>query len=100
MTQNSIRIFEYLLDNDGIDITAADIAADLNIPIGKVNGTINFGGIRHRNAEGLIDPLVYREPFDIEYRLKNGKERIKKGYYIRLTDSGREYDYWTQEGNK
>lgn len=77
---NAIAVFNYVRDNDGADITAADIAEALSLEVKSVNGTVTSAF----QKKGLM----VREEGEVE--LADGTH--KKVKFIRLTDAGREFD--------
>lgn len=79
MKPNTLAVFNFVRDNDGADITAADIAEALNLEVKSVNGSLTS----FQKKE-----LIVREEGEIE--LADNKHKQVK--FIRLTDKGREYD--------
>lgn len=75
LKDNSLAIFNYIVEHDGEDFTAADIAQATGIGVKSVNGCITAMARHH--------DLVYRE----EIAVTGGKVK-----YIRLTDTGRNFD--------
>lgn len=75
LKENSLLIFNYVKDHADEDITAADIAAALNIGVKSVNGCITAMARHHE--------LLERE----EVAITGGKVK-----YIRLTEKGVDYD--------
>lgn len=82
---NSIAVFNYVRDNDGSDFTAADIAEALNLEVKSVNGIVTSAF----QKKGLM----IREEGEIE--LADGSHKAVK--FIRLTDTGREFDPEAQQ---
>lgn len=78
MTENSIRVFNYLKEHYGEELTAQNIAADLDISIAAVTGSVN-GLVKKERA--------MRTEATTEV---DGKEVTVK--YISLTDAGLDFD--------
>lgn len=78
MTENSIRVFNYLKEHYGEELTAQNIAADLDISIAAVTGSVN-GLVKKERA--------MRSEATTEV---DGKEVTVK--YISLTDAGLDFD--------
>lgn len=77
---NSRLVLNYVKENDGKNMTAADIAAALNLDTKQVNGIVT----RAFQQKGLM----VRVPAEIELEDKTHKS-VK---FIQLTDAGRAYD--------
>ena len=77
---NSIAVFNFVKDNDGTDFTASDIAEALGLEVKSVNGIVTSAF----QKKGLM----LREEAEVE--LADGSH--KKVKFIRLTDTGREFD--------
>ena len=77
---NSLAVFNFVRDNDGDDFTAADIAEALGLEVKQVNGIITSAF----QKKGLM----IREEAEIE--LADGTH--KKVKFIRLTDTGKDFD--------
>lgn len=79
MTENSMKIFEYLKDHFGEKLTHQKIVADLGVSNGAVTGSVNGlckKGYAQRTEETSVG--------------EDGKEVTIK--YISLTDAGLAYD--------
>lgn len=78
MTENSIRVFNYLKEHYGEELTAQTIAEDLGVSIaavtGSVNGLVKKGRAVRTEATQEVD----------------GKETTIK--YISLTEDGLNFD--------
>lgn len=77
---NSLAVFNFVRDNDGDDFTAADIAEALGLEVKQVNGIVTSAF----QKKGLM----IREEAEIE--LADGTH--KKVKFIRLTDTGKDFD--------
>lgn len=78
MTENSKRVLNYLKEHYGEELTAQSIAADLDITIAAVTGSVN-GLVKKNRAE--------RNEVATEV---DGKETTIK--YISLTEEGLNFD--------
>lgn len=77
---NSKLIFDYVKENDGKDMTAADIASVTGLDVKVVNGSVTSAFCK----KGLME----RVPAEME--LEDGSHKAIK--LIRLTDAGRAFD--------
>ena len=77
---NSKAVFEYVKENDGTEMTAADIAAATGLEVKQVNGIVTSAF----QKKGLME----RVPAEIQ--LEDGTHKAVK--FIRLTDDGRAFD--------
>jgi len=80
MKENSKKIFNYLKEHDGENLTAADVAAALGIEKRSVDGS--FTSAIQKKGLGV------RIPGEIE--LDDGTHKAVK--YLRLTDEGFAFD--------
>lgn len=80
MKENSRRVFDYLKKVNGEDVTAADVAAALNLEKKTVDGC--FTSAIQRKGLGI------RVPAEVE--LEDGTHASVK--FLRLTDEGLSYD--------
>lgn len=80
MKPNSLAVFNYVKENDGADFTAADIAEALGLEVKSVNGIVTSAF----QKKGLM----IREEAEVE--LADGSH--KKVKFIRLTDTGRDFE--------
>ena len=80
MKENSKKIFNYLKEHDGENLTAADVAAALGIEKRSVDGS--FTSAIQKKGLGV------RVPGEIE--LDDGTHKAVK--YLRLTDEGFAFD--------
>lgn len=79
MKENTRKIFDYLRENDGQDMTAADVADALGLDPRSVNGSFTSF---QKKGWGI------REEAEIELEDKTHK-KVK---FLRLTDAGRALD--------
>ena len=79
MKEKTRKIFDYLKDHDGEDITAADVAEALDLEVRSVNGSFTSF---QKKGWGI------REEAEIELDDKTHK-KVK---FLRLTDEGRAVD--------
>ena len=80
LKENSLKVFNYVKENDGKNMTAADIAEGTGLEVRQVNGIVTSAFQR----KGLME----RIPAEIE--LEDGSHKAVK--FIRLTDAGMEFD--------
>lgn len=78
MTENSQRVFNYLKEHYGEDITAQSIRDALDVSIAAVTGSVN----------GLVKK-GYAERKEVSAEV-DGKETVIK--YITLTEDGLDFD--------
>lgn len=79
MKENTRKIFDYLKEHDGENMTAADVAETLGIDVRSVNGS--FTSFQKKE-------LGVRE--EVEVELEDGTH--KKVKFLRLTAKGRAFD--------
>lgn len=87
MKANTLAVFNYLQEHDGEEITAAQIAEDLNLDVKVVNGCITRG--LATEAKGL----AVRTPGEIE--LEDGTHKAVK--FVSLTAKGKAFNPLTDE---
>lgn len=80
MKENSRKVFEYLKANNGTDLTAADVAAALNLEKRSVDGI--FTSAIQRKGLGV------RTPAEVE--LEDGTHKAVK--LLSLTPAGMAFD--------
>lgn len=80
LSANSRTVFEYVKQNDGKNMTAADIAEGTSLSVKSVNGIVTSAF----QKKGLME----RIPSEIE--LADGTHKPVK--FIRLTDAGKSFD--------
>lgn len=85
MKENTRKVFDYLKEHDGEDLTAANVAEVLGLEKRQVDGI--FTSALQRKGLGV------REPAEIE--LPDGSHQKVK--YLRLTDEGLALDPDAQE---
>lgn len=88
LKENSRKVFDYVKAHDGEDFTAADIAADLGLPIKSVNGIITMSFARHKDENKEIVPLMERVPAEVEN--EDGTHSQVK--LIKMTPAGMAFD--------
>ena len=79
MKEKTRKIFDYLKDHDGEDMTAADVAEALGLEVRSVNGSFTSF---QKKGWGV------REEAEVELEDKTHK-KVK---FLRLTDEGRAVD--------
>lgn len=85
MKENTRKVFDYLKENDGKDLTAADVAEVLGLEKRQVDGI--FTSALQRKGLGIRDPQ--------EVELPDGSHQKVK--FLRLTDEGLAFDPDAQE---
>lgn len=80
LKENSKIVFNYVQSMEGQNITATDIANATGLEVKSVNGIVTSAF----QKKGLME----RIPAEVE--LEDGTHRAVK--FIRLTDTGREFD--------
>lgn len=80
LKENSKIVFNYVKENEGKNITAADIAEATGLEVRSVNGIVTSAFQR----KGLME----RIPAEIE--LEDGSHKSVK--FIRLTEDGKAFD--------
>ena len=80
LKENSLKVFNYVKENDGKNMTAADIAEGTGLEVRQVNGIVTSAFQR----KGLME----RVPAEIE--LEDGSHKSVK--FIVLTDEGKAFD--------
>lgn len=83
MSTNSKMILNYLKDNNGADLTAADVAEALGLDARQVNGA--FTSAIQRKDLGV------REEAEVEV-VEGDKVTHKKVKFLRLNQAGLEFD--------
>ena len=84
MSENSKKVFTYVKEMNGENITAKDIADALEIPVKSVNGIIT-------SAFQKKD-LMARVPAQIEVPTEDGGKKYKDVKFIVLTEKGQNFD--------
>ena len=80
LKENSLKVFNYVKENDGKNMTAADIAEGTGLEVRQVNGIATSAFQR----KGLME----RIPAEIE--LEDGSHKSVK--FIKLTEAGMAFD--------
>lgn len=80
LKENSLKVFNYVKENDGKNMTAADIAEGTGLEVRQVNGIVTSAFQR----KGLME----RVPAEVE--LPDGSHKAVK--FIKLTEAGKEFD--------
>ena len=80
MKENSVKVLNYLKGINGADVTAADVAATLDLPKKSVDG-IFTSAIQRKG-------LGYREVAQVE--LEDGTQKQIK--FLKLTDAGMAFE--------
>ena len=85
MKPNSLLVLNYLKENHGADLTAADVADAL--------------GLEKRQVDGIFTSALQRKGFGVreeaEIQLDDGSHQKVK--FLRLTDAGLVYDPSAEE---
>lgn len=79
MTENARRVFDFLKEHNGADMTAQEVAAELNVSLSTVTGTVN--GLKKK---GFADRR------EVVTKGADGKDVTTK--YVALTEAGMAYD--------
>ena len=80
LKENSLKVYNFVKESDGKDMTAADIAEGTGLEVRSVNGIVTSAFQR----KGLME----RIPAEIE--LEDGSHKAVK--FVRLTEAGRSFD--------
>ena len=80
MSENSKRVLNFLKENDGVDLTAADVASALGIEKRSVDGAFT----------SALQRKGYGERIPAEIELEDGTHKAVK--FISLTDEGKNFD--------
>ena len=80
LKENSLKVFNYVKEKDGKNMTAADIAEGTGLEVRQVNGIVTSAFQR----KGLME----RVPAEIE--LEDGSHKAVK--FVRLTEAGKSFD--------
>lgn len=80
MSANSKLVFNFLKENNGVDMTAADIAEAL--------------GLEKRQIDGIFTSAIQRKGYGVrvpaEVELEDGTHKAIK--FLKLTDEGMDFD--------
>lgn len=96
MKENSVKVYNYVVEHESENITAKDIAAALDLSPRQVNGIITASFQRHReeiDGEKVIVPLMERVDGELEI-VDPETEKVKHETtkFIKLTDAGRNFE--------
>jgi hypothetical protein len=83
MTEKTRPVFDYLMANQGVDLTAQDISDALDTPKRSIDGVVT--GMQKKG-------LTIRTEREIEVTDDEGKTSHKKVKFITLTDAGLAFD--------
>ena len=86
LTEKSLVVLNYLKENAGENMTAADIAEALGMERKSVDGIVTSGLIRNKN-------YAERVPAQIEVTDDEGNKKVKDIKFIKVTDAGLAYDH-------
>lgn len=98
--ENTLTVFNYIKEHQSEDITAKDIAKALDLDPRQVNGIITGAFSRHTKAVGdekVKDPLAERVEGELEIEQKDGSIKHESVKFVKLTESGRNFDPETAE---
>lgn len=93
--ENTKTVFMYIKEHEAEDITAKDIAEALGLDARQVNGIITGAFARHTKTVGdekIKDPLAERVDGEFEIEGKDGTITHKAAKFVKLTESGRNFD--------
>lgn len=100
MSENSVKVFEYVKAHEDENITAKDIAEALGFDpengrgVKQVNGIVTASFQRHReeiNGEKVIVPLMERVEGELELEQEDGSIKHERVKFIKMTDAGRAF---------
>ena len=80
MSENSKRVLNFLKENDGVDLTAADVASALGIEKRSVDGAFT----------SALQRKGYGERIPAEIELEDGTHQAVK--ILKLTEAGKAFD--------
>ena len=80
MSENSKRVLNLLKENDGVDLTAADVASALGIEKRSVDGAFT----------SALQRKGYGERIPAEIELEDGTHKAVK--ILKLTEAGKAFD--------
>ena len=86
VSEKSLTVLNYLKGIGDANVTAADIAAALDMEVKTINGVVTAGLIRGKD-------LAVRVPAQIEVDGEDGSKIVKDVKFIKLTDAGKNYDH-------
>ena len=85
VSEKSLVVLNYLKENNGVKMTAADIAEALGMEKESVDGIVTSGLQRKKLAE--------RIPAQIEVTDEEGNTKYKDVKFIQATEAGLAYDH-------
>lgn len=100
MSENSVKVFEYVKVHENENITAKDIAVGLGFDmengkgVKQVNGIVTASFQRHRETIGeekVIVPLMERVEGELQIEQEDGSIKHERVKFIKLTDAGRAF---------
>ena len=80
MSENSKRVLNFLKENDGVDLTAADVASAFGIEKRSVDGAFT----------SALQRKGYGERIPAEIELEDGTHKAVK--ILKLTEAGKAFD--------
>jgi hypothetical protein len=86
VSEKSLVVLNYLKENQGVQMTAADIADALGMEKKSVDGIVTAGLIRNKG-------LAERIPAQIEVTDEEGNTKYKDVKFIQATEAGMAYDH-------
>lgn len=86
VSEKSLTVLNYLKEIGDTNVTAADIAAAVDMEVKTVNGVVTSGLVR---GKGLAE----RIPAQIEVEDEEGNKTVKDVKFIKLTDAGKAYNH-------
>ena len=99
MTANSERVFNYLRENYGRELTKQEIAEALGISLPAVTGSIN-GLIRKGKTNGVEYITERVEVIEVEPATETRRAKTREQRYETLTEAGLAYDPIAEEAAK
>ncbi len=89
LSEKSQVVFDYLVTNDGTDMTATDIADALGLEVKSVNGIITRGLGERKNKEGEVTMPALAKRVETAIKTDEGSKTVK---FIVLTDEGKSFE--------
>lgn len=87
MSENSVKVLNYLKGIDGQDVTSADVAAAL--------------GLERKSVDGIFTSAIQKKGYGVrvpaEVELEDGTHRAVK--FLVLTDEGKNFDPAAESAN-
>lgn len=88
MKENSLKVFNFLKANYGVDVTAQDISDALDLPKRSVDGIVT-SALQRKG-------LAVRTPAEVEVTAEDGTVSHKAVKFISLTEEGMAYEPETE----